>query len=223
MEMTENTTNEAQSSGGSGSAGADPLSSPAGGGGSEGFDAVETAASSKVPQGAAVLLLVALIGGGAIFTMRQFGLGSGFRYDDITIDYPIDAKPVSDSDDYAEVISDLTDHSLPHVALAELRPKPFELESGPAAEEEFASVSGESEEARLARERAERDAMLQREFARLTLNSVIGGSRPIARVSGQAVRPGDIIDGIFYVTQISGRAVHLEAEGRRYTLTMAGN
>jgi len=200
----------------------DPLSAPNAGAASA-FDAVEQATDSKIPSGVAVLVLVALVGGGAIFAMRQFGLGAGYRYDDITIDYPIDAKQVSDeSDEYETIVSDLTDHDVPHVPITDLRPSPFQLRTGPEeTERDFEAVAAESEEQRRARQRAERAATVQREFSKLELNSVIGGSSPIARVSGQAVRIGDTISGIFTVAQISGRHVVLEAEGRQYTLTMA--
>lgn len=219
MNTTENTSGE------HGASASDPLTAPitSAQDGTAGFDAVDTGASSKIPQGAAVLVLVALVGGGAIFTMRQFGLGSGFNYDDISIDYPIDAAGTTSGDDYEDVLSDLTNHTLPHVALAELRPKPFQLDGGPEGEKEFESVAQETPEQRAARERAARDAALQREFTKLTLNSVIGGSRPIARISGQAVRPGDVINGMFHIDDIRGRVVYLSAEGRQYTLTMSGN
>jgi len=224
MNPLENTSGDTSSSG---SSGADPLRSPLAtdaDGSDLGFDAIDSGANSKIPQGAAVLVLVALIGGGAIFAMRQFGLGSGFNYDDITIDYPIDAKEASsEEDDYEEVLTDLTNHTLPHVALEDLRPKPFELQALASDEPEFEPVSRETPEERAARKRAERDATLQREFIKLELNSVIGGSRPIARISGIAVRPGDTVNDIFTVTRISGRSVHLEAEGREYVLTMGGN
>lgn len=205
--------------------GSDPLTSPmtSGQNGASSFDAIDTGATSKIPQGAAVLVLVALVGGGAIFTMRQFGLGSGFRYDDISIDYPVEAASTSGDNGYEDVLSDLTNHTLPHVALADLRPKPFQLDDGDTDEKQFESVARETPEQRAARERAMRDAALQREFTKLTLNSVIGGSRPIARISGQAVRPGDVINGMFLIDDIRGRVVYLSAEGRRYTLTMSGN
>ncbi len=179
MNPMEDTSTDTASQGSSGpSAGVDPLRSTLtsdGEGGAAGFDALDSGPTSKVPQGAAVLVLVALVGGGAIFTMRQFGLGSGFNYDDISIDYPINAQQVSGGNDYEDVLSDLTNHTLPHVALQELRPKPFELKSQQVEEREFEAVIGETPEARALRLQAERDTALQREFTKLTLNSVIGG------------------------------------------------
>jgi hypothetical protein len=215
--LVNNDSSDSASAGGAG----DPLQSPLTGSGTPAFDAVETTPESKIPPGLAVLLLVMLVGGGAIMLMRQFGLGAGYEFDNVTIDYPIDAMQASDSDDdYERVISDLTNHDVPHVELAELRPKPFELRGAPREEEDFAPVALETEEERLERERRQRSAMLQREFNKLELNSVIGGSSPIARISGIAVRPGDVVGGAFTVARISGRSVELEAEGRTYVLTM---
>lgn len=200
----------------------DPLRSPmTGGGGGPSFDAIETAEESKIPPGVAVLLLVMLVGGGSIMLMRQFGLGGGYTFDEITIDYPIDAQTVGDSDDeYEQIISDLTNHDVPHVSLSDLRPKPFELFTRRRASEARAASLGETEEERREREARERRAQLQREFQKLELNSVIGGSAPIARISGVAVRPGDRVAGLFTVTRIAGRTVELEADGRIYQLTM---
>jgi len=202
------------------SAHGDPLRSPLTGSGTPAFDSVETTPESRIPPGLAVLLLVILVGGGAIMLMRQFGLGAGYTFDTVTIDYPINAAQTSDDDDYEQVITDLTNHDVPHVELAELRPRPFELRGGEREEEEFTPVAAETEAERLERERRQRAATLQREFNKLELNSVIGGSAPIARVSGVAVRPGDVVAGAFTVTRISGRSVELEAEGRTYVLTM---
>lgn len=219
------TSGEAPPNAGSPNAGApveDPLRSPiTGGDGGPSFDAIETAEESKIPPGVAVLLLVMLIGGGAIMLMRQFGLGGGYTFDEITIDYPIDAQTASDSDDeYEQIISDLTNHEVPHVALSDLRPRPFELRTAQRVAESAPVSVGETEAERRERERRERRAELQREFQKLELNSVIGGSAPIARISGVAVRPGDRVQGLFTVTRIAGRTVELEADGQIYRLTM---
>lgn len=199
----------------------DPLRSPMalrGEGGS--FEPAEDSAASKIPSGAAVLVLVMLVGGGAIMLMRQFGLGGGYKFDDITIDYPMDAMEASDrGGEYEQVITDLTNHDVPQVSLKELRDEPFQLR-GAAPKESFTSTAFESEADRLARERQARLLEVQREFQKLELNSVIGGSAPIARVSGVPVRPGDTVNGVFTVRRITGRSVELEAEGRVYMLTM---
>lgn len=205
---------------------ADPLKTPdaAGAeGGSGGFDSTASAPGSAIPQGLAVLVLVALVGGGSIMGMRQFGLGSGYTYDNITIDYPVNVNEVSeDHEQYQQILADLTDHSVPQIALNELREDPFVLRGGKKAEE-FHAVAEETPAEREARLRLLREQEVQREFYKLTLNSVIGGSSPIARVAGRPVRLGDTVSGLFVVTEITGRSVVLEADGKTYTLTMSGN
>ena len=190
--------------------------------GGTGFDTVEAVETSTLPRGVAVLILVALVGGGSIMGMRQFGLGSGYAYDDIKIDYPIDAQVVSNDEEYDGILDDLTNHNVPHVAINELRDSPFELAGTTPVEEMHTAAHAETPEEREARLRMLREQQIQLEFYKLTLNSVIGGSSPIARVAGQPVRPGDRINDLFLVKEITGRSVVLEAEGKTYTLTMSG-
>ena len=68
MNPLENTSMETPGSSGHAGSNADPLRSPLAGdseAGDVGFDAIDSGANSKIPQGAAVLVLVALVGGGA--------------------------------------------------------------------------------------------------------------------------------------------------------------
>ena len=49
---------------------------------------------------------------------------------------------------------------------------------------------------------------------------MIGGSNPVARISGQAVRVGDTVAEVFTVKAIHGRAVDLDYEGETFTLSL---
>ena len=78
---------------------------------------------------------------------------------------------------------------------------------------------------RAAAERARRDAetkhgKVQAALSTLKVNGIIGGSNPVARISGEAVRVGDTVGEIFTVKTIQGRSVELENEGVTYTLSM---
>ena len=73
----------------------------------------------------------------------------------------------------------------------------------------------------LANERSvRRKREIVRKYSALDLNSVLLGSTPVARISGNTVRVGDILDGIFRVKSISARTVNLEVDGKLYTLSL---
>jgi len=82
------------------------------------------------------------------------------------------------------------------------------------------AINLDDPEARRLAELQARLAKVQSEFNKLELNSVLGGSMPIARISGEAVRVGDKIGDYFTVVAIHGRSVELSAEGEIYTLFM---
>ena len=80
-----------------------------------------------------------------------------------------------------------------------------------------APVGDPSAAGRAAAERARHDAELRRgkvqtALAQLKINGIIGGSNPVARISGEAVRVGDTIGDppLFRVKSIQGRSVELE-------------
>ena len=89
-----------------------------------------------------------------------------------------------------------------------------------------AAPSGDPNAAsRAAADRARRDAetkhgKVQASLSTMKVNGIIGGSNPVARISGEAVRVGDTVGEIFTVKAIHGRGVDLEHEGVTYTLNM---
>jgi len=75
------------------------------------------------------------------------------------------------------------------------------------------------EEQRRADEERDRNDQIMRELALLKVQGILGGSTPVARVSGQAVREGDEV-GIFRAVKISGRTVVLEIDERYFAIQM---
>ncbi|RMH26785.1 MAG: hypothetical protein D6693_06555 [Planctomycetota bacterium] len=181
-----------------------------------------TSASTRLSNGSLILLLTVLVAGGVLYIMRQFGLGSGLTLVDMQIDYPIDGPKPSEVDEHRRVIAALRDsaHAV-QVPLEEVKKNPFRLN---LQEEDAAPVAQArptiSEEERRRRQRAD---LIQTTLAGLELNSVIAGSVPIARISGENVRVGDLVKGLFLVREIRGRSVVLSADGETYTLTMGGS
>lgn len=179
------------------------------------------AAPSRIPgSGFLVLGLVIVVAGGSLYMMRKFGANRNIAVADIKIDYPMDATGslAPDDNEHIRVLNDLSgpDSSV-QVPLDEVREDPFEI---PTDEVEIAAGPEEDPEAERLRQLAERKKVIQNAFNSLDLNSVLGGSIPIARISGQPVKTGDTIGEYFTVIAIHGRSVDLMADGEKYTLEM---
>lgn len=169
------------------------------------------------------LLVVGAIG--AIFAMRQFGMGPVVSLAGIDVDY----KPAAISAGTApkKVLADL-DRSRRAVQVpAELITQdPFELDNAqatvaqPTVDPDLARRA-EEERLRLAREQHEQE--LQGALAALKLQGVMGGSVPIARIDGQVYKVGMRIGEFFTVSAIVGRDVTLTADGHSFVLSMDSN
>lgn len=68
-------------------------------------------------------------------------------------------------------------------------------------------------------QKQQRQRVLHDELSRLTLQTVMTGSFPMAMISDQVVREGDRV-GSFMIASIKPRAIELVAEGNTYTLWM---
>jgi hypothetical protein len=174
-----------------------------------------------------VMLACLLVGGaGLLYAMRLVGINplqnvaGGTKLNDYEL-----ARPGSMTADHKRVLEQLsTATAAPaQVPADQVHKNPFELADllGPATPALDAGAAG----AKAGAERARRDAeararKLQTTLAGLKLNGVLGGSRPVARISGKAVRVGDTVEDLFTVHAIHGRSVELTADGRTFTLTM---
>ncbi len=174
----------------------------------------------SIPDSVLILALVVAVAGGGLFAMRKMGLGSQIQFTNVEIDYPLDNSAFTGRDD--ELLADLRNSDLEQVPLSQVQKNPFQLISdGHVIDDQPVAMAGETEaEARLRREQEERRREIVRKYADLDLNSVLLGSTPVARVSGETVRVGDMIEGLFRVTSISARTVNLEVDGKLYTLSL---
>ncbi len=174
---------------------------------------------ARVSTGTLILLLVVVVAGGVLYIMRQFGLGTRLELVDVKIDYPIDG-PRTDTEQHERVLAALRDSSVAvQVPLEEVKKNPFQL--GMKKDEASPEPASTSPYDREAAERARRQQLIRNTFESLELNSVVGGSMPIARISGENVRVGDRVKDLFVVSSIRGRSVELVADGEVYTLTMS--
>ncbi len=176
-------------------------------------------------SGFIVLIAVVAVAGGALWGMRQMGMSGNISLaGDLVIDEDIDAITARvENSDHGEILSELeASNDKPVVPLDDVEQNPFAWEGlikvAEATPFQRQPVIDPEEEARRRREARARE--LETTFGRLRLNSVLGGTVPVARISGEMVRVGDTIGEHFEVTAIGGRSVDLVADGRTFILKL---
>lgn len=197
--------------------------------GEDGDDAPQLVGSTSGPSKAGglksfgIIGIVAVIAAGALFTMRQLGLTGDLKMDNLVLDIPEKIDNSQDREDFERLIKDLEQSTqVVQVPLESVQMNPFKWELGE-------DRSGPSEE-ELARERAKREAAalvearekkIEGALKKLTLDSVMLGSRPAAFISGEFVRPGATISDMFILKEITRDGVILECDGEIYSLAIA--
>lgn len=219
-----------------------PLDTPASGGPPDGMNpdgssAADMSASligvqagkarRKVSSGTITIGLVVALAGGALVFMRHMGLGAGIASaKDGGKLAEVEAPKIRG--DYAAVLADLTtSRTTNQVPVEKLKKNPFRLINSAIAPA-MSTVDGSADASALRRqleeaakkrmaETAEWEKKVTSAEQQLRLNSIIGGSNPLARISGQNVRVGDRIGEYFTVTEIGARHVTLQVDGGRQT------
>jgi hypothetical protein len=170
--------------------------------------------------GFAVLAIIIITGSGLLFGMRQLGMAGGVELIDIKIDYPIDAKDRAQGPDHRAILEDLrTSGEVVQVPAELVQMNPFEWKAESNAVETV-DDSARTEAERLRKAQQARESQLKSALAAMKLNSVMGGRVPMAQISGQLVRIGDVIGPGFTVMRIEGRTVALEVDGREFVLAL---
>lgn len=181
--------------------------------------------SRKISTQIIALTLVLALGGGLLYAMRLIGIGplKNFALAKAP-DYDMSQVGVNKTAEHQRVLAELTaNYTNSQVPLDHVQRNPFRLAEG-LAKPEAAAKPGEdpakaSESAKLRSAEARKDK-IRIAFSTLKLNGVLGGSNPVARISGDAVRIGDTVADYFLVKSIHDRRVELEADGQTYTLDM---
>ncbi len=172
-------------------------------------------------SGALILTMVIGVAGAMLFAMRSLGQAGKIALLDIKIDYPLDSAGASKSlKDQQVVLQDLRNSGkVRQVPLEEVQMNPFEWRGLGPAEAATGPVGVDpAEVARRALESRRRE--IQEGFARLHLNSIIGGAVPVASISGEMVKVGGKIGEHFIVRSIDGRSVVLVGDDQVFTLTL---
>jgi len=190
--------------------------------GMESPDAVAPKKARISTQMIALAVLLA-IGGGLIYGMRLLGIGPLTTLAKTKMpDYDLN-KPTPGSADHKRILQDLAaNHAASQVPVDEVQKNPFRMAD--ALTNAPAQANGEAGD-RAAAERARRDsdarhAKMKAALAALKVNGVIGGTHPVARISGEAVRIGDTVGEFFTVKSIHGRTVEVECDGATYEISM---
>jgi len=185
---------------------------------------------SKVSAHMAVALGVVAVGAGVIYAMRYIGMRAGLDEQVVSIDYTSESNNSEFNKRFGMVMGQL-DESTIAVQLSEYESfvdAPFARPAAMSKNDIVRPDPGMSEAERLAMQR-QRDEELARErrisevkseAMSFKLQGVVGGTRPAARVSGQAVAVGSKLGSYFTVTHITGRSVEIEGDGMRYELVM---
>jgi hypothetical protein len=170
--------------------------------------------------GFAVLAMIIVAGSAMLFGMRKLGMAGGVELIDIKIDYPIDAKDQASGADHRAILEDLrTSGQVVQVPSELVQMNPFEWKDE-SKSVETVDDSARTEQERLRKAQAAREAQLKSALAAMKLNSVMGGRVPMAQISGQLVRVGDVIGPGFMVMRIEGRTVALEVDGKEFVLAL---
>ncbi len=194
------------------------------------------AAESKFNGQVILAGLVFTIGVGSIYAMRYIGMQAGIKESVAMVEYTASTTTPDFVDRFETVMNDLEEVSI-SVQFAESTPlpsEPFILETEIADDtgyiEPIATNTEDPNErfARMARQRAEAERIAREEKIAeyesiaqgLTLQSLIGGTRPVARISGEPVAVGMILADTFKVVSIKGSAVIFEVEDIRFEIAL---
>lgn len=179
--------------------------------------------AKRVSTQMVALVLVLVLGGGLLWGMRKLGIGPLNHFAGASMpDYDMSQLGTNKTADHKRILDELTaNYSKTQVPLDQVQRNPFRLADGLSKPE----VKPGEDPAKVTAEQQKRIALQRKDkvkaaLANLKLNGVLGGSTPVARISGDAVRIGETVGDYFTVKAIHGRSVELTCENEVYTLTM---
>ncbi len=175
---------------------------------------------------------VLVMGIGVVVGMRQLSIAAAKAGEMYSLDFKPEAEDVEAVAKFDRVMRDLELSGRPmQVPLDKLTKSPFtfsfndepvQIEDGEdmsLAQLREAQRQAALEEQRQAAAVEARNNEIMSALAEMKVQSVLGGGTPVARVSGEAVREGDML-GIFRAVKISGRTVVLEVDDRYFAIQM---
>lgn len=165
----------------------------------------------KMPSQVPLLLVILAISAGALYSMRQYGMKSGFKFEEVKVD--IKEGDSEKARTYERIMADLARVQNPlDVTLTEFGNSPFMRAQG---EVTYTPEVGMPTAEMTMEERRRIEAVDA--LKRMKIRGIIGH---VARIDDMSVRVGDRVGDLFTVTAIDGRTVTFEAYGEVFTLTM---
>lgn len=177
---------------------------------------------------------VLALGVGVVFGMRQLSLAAAKAGELFSLEYQPEAEDVEAIAKFDRVMRDLERSGRPvQVPVDQLKASPFTftfgeepIEIDPGEDMSMAQLreaqrQAALEEQRRAAEIRARNDEIFKALGELKVHSVMGGSKPVAMISGKAVREGDEL-GMFRAVKIAGRTVVLEVDNRYFAIPMGG-
>jgi hypothetical protein len=181
------------------------------------------------PTQPVVLAIVTAVSVAMLFAMRSIGLRSGLDFKADSVDYSHETN-TEQAARFERVMQDLARVQNPlDVKMTSIGKDPFTRNNDkrevvvadePSPVPTVGLSDEENEEIRLQRQRAIEKVEILSKLGKLELHSVIGGSRPLARINKDTYQLGDLVEDTFTIVAIDGRSVILSAKGENYTLTM---
>lgn len=176
------------------------------------------------------MVLAVMMAGGLLVGMRQLGLGPKFASakDGPEIQLPGDNKMHAANQELilAELNASRTTNQVPQ---DRVKKNPFKIAFALGLPSEMTPVAAKPGDkadpeairmAKLAKKKMERAKDIAARKLTLKLQSVLNGTRPVARINGTVFRVGDTVEDYFTIKSISGRSVELEVDDELFTIDM---
>ena len=179
--------------------------------------------------------LVFAVGVGSIYSMRYIGMQAGIKESVKMVEYTASTTSPDFVKRFDTVMASLEEvsYSVQFDQAINLPSQPFTMKYAGVDEDQILRpmidpVDPNAKMQRLAQQRAEQERLDQLAAvqgyedlaADLKLQSLIGGSRPVARISGEPVAVGMTVADTFKVLSIKGSVVTLGVEDLKFELTL---
>lgn len=179
---------------------------------------IEAPPKRQVPVQALVLTALVLFAAGALYAMRQLGMGPMGAIAEVKIDYDYN-KLKGDGADHKKLLEDLSTSQVDRqVPADQVQKNPFVLPVRESPKQR--EVAPPKKDTGPTPDELNRQKIEQC-LKTLKVHTVLNGVVPVARIGDQNVRVGDTVcDGLLAVVAIYGRSVELKGLGEVYTLSI---
>lgn len=162
---------------------------------------------------AIVVAVVLVVSIGSLMFMRSTGMGAKTTIKAVKLDY--EPPSAAQAAEQARILAELERSLAPlNVTASTVQKNPFTMK------EDAKPVDAAAPQDDSGRNAREREAMIKNALAQVTLNGVMDGPVPLARVNGRTVRVGDTVAEVFIVGEIHDRAIDLLVDNMTFTVSM---